>query len=82
MGVRWDDFSDQEHLHLATLAFELLQRVGRARAAWAVRSKAALLLALVAKRQGPALWAEVLPRLVAVAQEGPVQAEMARPVVC
>ena len=34
-----------------------------------------------AEQQGPALWAEVLPRLVAVAQEGPVQAEMARPVM-
>lgn len=44
-----------------------------------MRSKAALLLALVAKRQGPQLWAEVLPRLVAVAQEGPLQAEMVRP---
>lgn len=44
-----------------------------------MRSKAALLLALVAKRQGPQLWAEVLPRLVEVAQEGPLQAEMVRP---
>lgn len=52
--------------------------VGRAGAGWAVRSKAALLLALVAKRQGPQLWAEVLPRLVEVAQQGPLQAEMAR----
>ncbi|KAK9833279.1 hypothetical protein WJX81_002345 [Elliptochloris bilobata] len=76
VGVRWDDFSNQEHLQLASLAFDLLQRVGRAGAGWAVRSKAALLLALVAKRQGPALWAEVLPRLVAAAQEGPLQAEM------
>ncbi len=50
--------------------------VGRTGAGWAVRSKAALLLALVAKRQGPTLWAEMLPRLVDAAQEGPLHAEM------
>lgn len=40
--------------------------------AWATRSKASLLLALVIKRSGPELWEAALPQLVAAAAEGPV----------
>ena len=39
--------------------------------AWATRSKASLLLALVIKRTGAELWEAALPQLVAAAGEGP-----------
>jgi len=41
-----------------------------------VKSKAALLLALVVKRQGQELWQALQPQLMLLAQQGPVQAEM------
>ena len=50
--------------------------VGSAGDAWAVRSKAALLLALVAKRQGALLVEQLLPRLLPLAQQSPAHAEM------
>jgi hypothetical protein len=40
-----------------------------------VKSKAALLLALVTKRQGAALWVQLLPQLLPLAQQGPLMAE-------
>lgn len=41
-----------------------------------MKSKAALLLALVVKRQGQELWQALQPQLMLLAQQGPVQAEM------
>jgi hypothetical protein len=46
--------------------------VGGQGGAWAARSKASLLLALVIKRSGADLWEAALPQLVAIAAEGPV----------
>ena len=43
-----------------------------------MRSKAALLLALVAKRQGPALVLQLLPRLLAAARDSPTHTELVR----
>lgn len=53
--------------------------VGRDREGWAVRSKAALVLALVAKRQGPSMVQELLPQLLNIAGESPTHTEMVRP---
>ena len=41
-----------------------------------MRSKAALVLALVAKRQGPSMVQELLPQLLTVATESPTHTEM------
>ncbi|KAK9829960.1 hypothetical protein WJX72_008872 [[Myrmecia] bisecta] len=76
VGVRWDDFSDQERSQLAVLSFNLVRQVGGAGDGWPVRSKAALVLALVAKRQGPELWQAMLPQLLALEKEGPLMAEV------
>jgi len=52
--------------------------VGRDRSGWAVRSKAALLLVLVAKKQGPQAVKELLPQLLNAAKESPTHTEMVR----
>lgn len=54
----------------------LLHAVGRDRNGWAVRSKAALLLVLVAKKQGPQAVQELLPRLLEAAKESITHTEM------
>ncbi len=41
-----------------------------------MRSKAALVLALVAKRQGPSMVQELLPQLLTIATESPTHTEM------
>lgn len=50
--------------------------VGVSSDSWSVKSKVALLLALVVKRQGQQLWQQLQPQLLPLAQQGPVQAEM------
>ncbi len=52
--------------------------VGASKDAWSVKSKVAVLLALVVKRQGQELWQALQPRLLELAQQGPLQAEMVR----
>ena len=52
--------------------------VGRDRSGWAVRSKAALLLVLVAKKQGPQAVKELLSQLLNAAKESPTHTEMVR----
>lgn len=54
-----------------------------AQAAWALKSKAAMLLAAVTRQQGPGAYEELLPQLIASAEEGPMQASIERGVcVC
>ena len=50
--------------------------VGRDRDGWAVRSKAALLLVLVAKKQGLLAVQELLPQLLNAAKESSTHTEM------
>lgn len=76
VGNRWVEYNEQEHAQLASLAFDMLNRVGASSDSWSVKSKAALLLALVVKRQGQQLWQALQPQLLPLAQQGPVQAEM------
>ncbi|BDA43725.1 Exportin-5 [Coccomyxa sp. Obi] len=76
VSAQWEKFSADEHIQLARLALSLFQQVGRDREGWAVRSKAALVLALVAKRQGPSMVQELLPQLLTIATESPTHTEM------
>ena len=48
------------------------------RAAWVLKSKAAVLLALVIKRQGASLWEAVVPQLQLLMQQSPGHAETVR----
>ena len=50
--------------------------VGGTTASFAIRTKAAVLLALVTKRQGGQLLQALLPELLRLAAEGPTQTEM------
>ena len=43
-------------------------------AAWALKSKSAMLLAAVVRQQGPESFAQLLPQLVTAAADGPMQA--------
>ncbi|GAB4816646.1 hypothetical protein N2152v2_003692 [Parachlorella kessleri] len=72
VGTRWDEFTKEEQTQLATLSYNMLKEVGGLGGAWAARSKASVLLALVIKRSGAELWEAALPQLIAVAAEGPV----------
>ena len=53
--------------------------MGNAPNEWALRSKAALLLALATKQSGPACWEALVPRLLKSAEASPVQAEKVSP---
>ena len=64
------------------MAYTLLVNTGNNSATWAVRSKAALLLALMTKRMGHLFWERVLPELISYANQGPVQAEKVTPSKC
>lgn len=46
--------------------------------AWAIISKAAVLLALIANRRGPAYLEQLLPLLLAFARQSPAAAQMVR----
>ncbi len=52
--------------------------MSEARAAWVLKSKAAVLLALVIKRQGASLWEAVVPQLQLLMQQSPAHAETVR----
>lgn len=67
------------HANVLIISFPCMLKVGRDREGWAVRSKAALLLALVAKRQGPSMVQDLLPQLLTIATESPTHTEMVRP---
>jgi hypothetical protein len=47
--------------------------VGHLGSAWVLKSKAALLLAAVTQKQGPAAYEALVPQLVASAEAGPLQ---------
>lgn len=72
---RWGELSAAEREQLARGSQTLLVNTGNTPLTWAVRSKAALLVALVTKRMGQPFWETMLPELVAYAGQGPVQAE-------
>lgn len=65
-----------ELLRPVAYTVDCMPAVGASSDSWSVKSKAALLLALVVKRQGQQLWQALQPQLLPLAQQGPVQAEM------
>ncbi|KDD75921.1 hypothetical protein H632_c436p0, partial [Helicosporidium sp. ATCC 50920] len=65
---RWSEFSPPERQELAALSLRLLTR--GAALPWALRSKAAVLLALVVTRSGAEAYEALLPRLLGLAADG------------
>ncbi|KAL3150212.1 hypothetical protein ABBQ32_000071 [Trebouxia sp. C0010 RCD-2024] len=75
VGARWEEFTAEEHTQLASTSFGLLTQVGGTASSYAIRSKAAVVLALVTKRQGGQLLQALLPELIRLASGGATQAE-------
>eukprot|EP00891_Asterochloris_glomerata_P003358 jgi/Astpho2/3358/Aster-x1142 len=76
VGQRWDEFSTEEQAQLASISFSLLQQVAAAAPPFVIRSKAAVLMSLVAKRRGADTWQVLLPELLKTAGGGPAATEM------
>jgi hypothetical protein len=73
--VRWLEVPSAERRPLVSLFLQLLGSSGRPEEPWAIKSRAAALVAEVIRQEGPALWQEVLPPLRTMALEGPAPAE-------
>ncbi|KAF6261995.1 armadillo-type protein [Scenedesmus sp. NREL 46B-D3] len=75
---RWAELSADEHQKITQLAYQHMKDVGHLgqQAAWPLKSKAAMLLAAVARQQGPDAYTALLPQLISSAAEGPMQAEI------
>uniref|UniRef100_A0A1D1ZT05 Uncharacterized protein n=1 Tax=Auxenochlorella protothecoides TaxID=3075 RepID=A0A1D1ZT05_AUXPR len=71
VGARWAEFQESDQQQWAAVTFAQLQQAASGEN-WALRSKAALLLALVIRRMGAEVWDSALQRLLALAGEGPV----------
>ncbi|GFH29538.1 Xpo1 domain-containing protein [Haematococcus lacustris] len=75
---RWSALSEVEHSQLSKLAYQNTALVcGGGRAAWPLKTKAAVLLAAVVRQQGVDVYNQLVPQLIQQAAEGPVQAELA-----
>lgn len=72
---RWSDVPPAERTPLSNLFLQLLATSGGEGEPWAIKSRAAALVAEVIRQEGPKLLGEVLPPLREMAQQGPAQAE-------
>lgn len=76
---RWQEFSQEDQVQLATQSFNLFKSTGNSPTGWVVRSKGSLLMSLIAKRMGQPFWEQLLRELLQIAADGPVQAEKVDP---
>ena len=82
--VRWRTMSESERMEMAALAHGMLREVSEGGAAepYAVKSKAATLMAEVVRQEGASLWTRLVPDLMAMAgSEEPQAAEMGANVI-
>ncbi|KAK9825813.1 hypothetical protein WJX74_009906 [Apatococcus lobatus] len=73
---RWHEFAAADQAQLANIATGFLQQTWGQGSAWAIRSKAAVLLALITNRRGSGYLEQLLPQLLAFAQQSPAAAQM------
>ncbi|XP_019701762.1 protein HASTY 1 isoform X2 [Elaeis guineensis] len=73
---RWDEFSIAERSEFANLTINLIFEMVSPREEWALKSQTAALVAEVVRREGVALWHELLPSLVSLSNKGPIEAEL------
>ncbi len=81
---RWRTMSESERMEMAALAHGMLREVseGGGGEAYAVKSKAATLMAEVVRQEGASLWTRLVPDLMAMAaSEEPQAAEMGANVI-
>ncbi|XVF57317.1 hypothetical protein PTKIN_Ptkin06aG0195500 [Pterospermum kingtungense] len=74
--LRWEELGPLERRNFANAAFELMSEIADPCEEWALKSQTAALVAEIVRREGINLWQELLPSLVSLSSEGPVQAEL------
>ncbi|KAF9670035.1 hypothetical protein SADUNF_Sadunf13G0026600 [Salix dunnii] len=74
--LRWEELSPTEHRNFANAAVELMAEIANSCAEWALKSQTAALVAEIVRREGLELWKELLPSLVSLSNQGPIQAEL------
>ncbi|CAK9149152.1 unnamed protein product [Ilex paraguariensis] len=73
---RWDDLSPAERRNFANVAVDLMSEIAIPSEEWALKSQTAALVAEIVRREGLNLWQELLPSLVSLSNNGPIQAEL------
>ncbi|XP_020113589.1 protein HASTY 1 [Ananas comosus] len=73
---RWDEFSISERREFANYTINLVVEVVGSHEEWALKSQMAALVAEVVRREGIALWHELLPSIVSLSNKGPTEAEL------
>uniref|UniRef100_A0A0D9V0Y3 Uncharacterized protein n=1 Tax=Leersia perrieri TaxID=77586 RepID=A0A0D9V0Y3_9ORYZ len=74
--LRWDELSAAERNEFANLAVNLIPEVVGPHEEWALKSQTAALVAEVVRREGVALWNTLLPSIVSLSNNGPIEAEL------
>lgn len=75
--TRWQEMSEQEQTSLVQLGYQNLSEVaGLGNQAWAIKSKAAMLLASCVRYQGATSYEALVPHLLSLASRGPPHAEL------
>ncbi|KAJ6762850.1 EXPORTIN-5 [Salix purpurea] len=74
--LRWEELSPTERRNFASAAVELMAEIANSCEEWALKSQTAALVAEIVRREGLELWKELLPSLVSLSSQGPIQAEL------
>lgn len=74
--LRWEELSPTEHRNFANAAVELMAEIANSCEEWVLKSQTAALVAEIVRREGLELWKELLPSLVSLSSQGPIQAEL------
>ncbi|GAX73215.1 hypothetical protein CEUSTIGMA_g668.t1 [Chlamydomonas eustigma] len=75
---RWKELTEDERSQISRKALQDVEEASKTiSVAWATKSKVAVMLAAVTRQQGPAAYAELLPRLLNSATSSAQQAELA-----
>uniref|UniRef100_A0A0E0MWA1 Uncharacterized protein n=1 Tax=Oryza rufipogon TaxID=4529 RepID=A0A0E0MWA1_ORYRU len=74
--LRWEELSVAERNEFANLTVNLIPEVVGPHEEWALKSQTAALVAEVVRREGVALWNTLLPSIVSLSNNGPIEAEL------
>lgn len=74
--LRWEELNAMERHNFASIAVDLMSQVADPCEEWALKSQTAALVAEIVRREGPNVWKEMLPSVVALSNNGPSQAEL------
>ncbi|KHN43232.1 Protein HASTY 1 [Glycine soja] len=74
--LRWEELGPAEHKNFAKLSVDLMSEISNPCENWALKSQTAALVAEVVRREGLNLWQEMLPSLISLSSNGPIEAEL------